>query len=142
MAREATINYKVMRAMEDAIARALFVDAWASRQEQLAEEGKKHVSLGGKELMDIAPKTNAEAKRAAQQLVGRIEQLNGWGLAAIFNQAVKQGGSDDPKKFGHYLAMESLGHGVAWTDDEPEFGLPDVLGKLKPFKLPHIEFFL
>lgn len=27
------------------------------------------------------------------------------------------------RSFGHYIVMESLGHGVAWTDDHAEFGM-------------------
>lgn len=143
MPREATITPKTWKKLIDSISRTLFVDAWATKQENLREDGKKSKDPGpGGDWFDIAPKTNAEARNAAHQLIGRIEQLNGWNLPAIFNQAVVQGGKDDPDKFGHYLAMQALGHGVAWTDTEPEFGLPEIGGKMKKFKLPHIEFYL
>lgn len=32
--------------------------------------------------------------------------------------------------FGHYLAMEAMGHGVSWADDHEPHGL----------RVPHMEF--
>lgn len=118
-------------------------------------ECKGH-SFPGVELMDIAPEAPREAKYEAAILLGKIEQLNGVSLAVVVHRArvadcVEDGthkhegsylnqhdgpGEDrcksiDVKDFGHYLAMQSLGHGVSWFDDHAQFDL----------KLPHIEFY-
>lgn len=109
----------------DAMARALFVDAWARRQE---EAGKRF--RPGVDLMDQAPGTNKAAKVAAADLAKTIERRNSKSLEDLFRDAVAAGGEDNSDKFGHYLAMQSLGHGVSWFDDNPEF----------PLDLPLIEF--
>lgn len=36
------------------------------------------------------------------------------------------------REFGHYLAMQALGHGVSWFDDHARFDLT----------VPHSEFYL
>ena len=124
------------KTMVDAMGRALFVSAWADRQE---ERGK---ALHG-ELMDLAPRTSTEAKRAALRLEGQFQALNVGGLTVLLYKAAKADGMDAyadgfyvspdyARDFGHYLAMEALGHGVSWFDDHAKFDI----------KFPHIEFYL
>jgi hypothetical protein len=54
-----------------------------------------------------------------------------WILNSAFKQAVELGGNNDPVKFGHGIAFEAMGSGVAWTDDNPDPG----------FKVPQIELY-
>lgn len=125
-----------------AMARAAFVSAWADNQE---ERGK---SFRRQHLEEIAPKkTPKAATQWAWKLIGRIEQANGKGLCALLFAAEKADGiwgadlvrqietvaSDEyARQFGHYLAMQALGHGVSWFDDHAQF----------PITIPHAEFYL
>lgn len=105
----------------EAMARTLHVDNWARREE---ERGRTYP---GMDLMDVAPKTPRAAEHAARQLATRIEELNGQTLERLYRRAVTARGihREEPTQrlFGHYLAMESLGHGVSWFDDHPTFKL-------------------
>jgi hypothetical protein len=89
--------------------------------------------------MDIAPETTDDALAEAWRLMGRIEQANGLDIHAAYCKALKADGQDyyaegvaeaNADEFGHYLAMEALGHGVGWADDHEPHGL----------QLPLIEF--
>lgn len=126
----------------DMIAQTLFTTAWADKQDRLAEEGKKHKNPGpGGDWMDISPKPNAEAKRAAKKLAAEIEKIYGMDLSAIYTIAASEPGRHTRqatlRDFGFTIAMEALGHGVSWQDDHPSFR---VNGKV--FDPPHIEFYL
>jgi hypothetical protein len=116
----------------NAMARAMYVSAWADHQEAMGRR------LRG-ELMDQAPATPRRAKDDAFMLIGRFECLNGMDIFALLYAAYKADGFDPyqyppdekyEKEFGHYLAMQALGHGVSWFDDHAKF----------PIKFPHIEF--
>lgn len=113
-------NYE--RQIIDAMARAMFVTTWADRME---ERGLGH-KLAGQELMDIAPKTSRDALAAAKKLATMFAEANEGAsmndlYARALNVAGKHGGDTSPHSFGHYMAMEAMGHGVSWTDDHPEF---------------------
>ncbi|HYG24487.1 MAG TPA: hypothetical protein VEH04_17040 [Verrucomicrobiae bacterium] len=128
------------------IARTLFVTAYADAVEsgELDAPG----ASGGADWMDVAPATPDNALAHAWRLIGRIEQCNRTSLACILAAACRADGVSFEKlledvelpdtarprytylsQFGHYLAMQSLGHGVSWFDDHEEFDL----------KLPYIE---
>ena len=116
----------------DAMARALFVSAWADAEE---ESGRKFG--GGVELMDIAPKTSPDAKRHAEKLAKQFEQKNGMSLDELLAKAAEADSgetinADYAGEFGHDLAMQAMGHGVSWFDDHNKF----------PLKVPHTEFYL
>lgn len=113
------------------MARAFFVTGWADH----VENGHR-VSFAGQELMDLAPPTNAEAFEHAQDFARRVETANKLSLDHMFDRAAFETPglfSKPPTKddFGHYLAMEGMGSGVAWSDDRPEHG----------FEVPHVESF-
>jgi hypothetical protein len=103
------------------IARTLFVNAWADREEEL---GRSH---GGQELFDIAPKTSRAAQDDAWRLVGMFEALNHMNIWAISAKVLKGAGLPDNEKnqaeLGYLLTMEALGHGVSWMDDHDDHGL-------------------
>lgn len=137
------------RSIADGMARAFHVSAWADREEELGR------LRGGQELMDVAPPTTEEAKQEAWKLIGSMETANGMNLPAIFAQALIADGKttkdlpegwvsvaeDNAEEFGHYMAMQSLGHGVSWFDDHKEFTIPQVSGRGKKFVVPHTEFY-
>lgn len=123
----------------NAIARAWFVSAWASKQE---EKGR---SFSGQELMDVAPKTPRHAREAALIYLGRLECANKRDICGLLHDAAKADyatagitdgmyvepdgfvgaytDSEYARTFGHYIGMEALGHGVSWFDDHAEFEL-------------------
>ena len=121
------------------MARALFVSAWADRQE---DRGKTYP---GQELMDVAPRTPRYVYEQALRLMGRIEQANGMGVLILAIMAAKADGyaslDDVPdnyvSNFGHYLAMQALGHGVGWFDSHAEFTIDG-----RELAVPHFEFYL
>lgn len=97
--------------IRDAMARALYVSAWASWADEMG------INTSGCELMDLAPETPAEATAAADRLYQGIEDLNFGGAMDL--ESLCELIQADPSELGHYLAMESLGHGVAYSDDLP-----------------------
>jgi hypothetical protein len=126
-----TERWELRAKIVEAAARALFVDAWASAEEE-AGRGRE---LRG-ELMDLAPETIPEAVDQAEELMKEFEQTNAKAVDVMYQEAAALPGrhhSDPtPEDFGHYTAMQALGHGVSWSDDHPEHG----------FKVPHISFVL
>lgn len=102
----------------DGMARAMFVTTWAHEQE---EKGR---SFSGKDLMDVAPATSRDAKWAAIHLANHIIARNKVEhLTDLYARALAAGGRGDAKTFGHYVAMEAMGHGVSWFDNNPEFDI-------------------
>ena len=117
------------------MARAFHVCTWADAQE---EKGR---TFPGVDLMDEAPKTTRRARDAALLFSGRLEHANGMQIVCLLYAAVKADGFDpydDPsciaeeyaRDFGHYLAMQGMGHGVGWFDDHAKFALV----------IPHYEY--
>lgn len=114
----------------EAMARALFVSAWAQHEEErrdFAERGYDgEGSVEGVDLMEVAPRTSPKAIKAAKEFAKKVEQANGTSLPALYQTAVAQDGHrtpPNPADFGHYLAREAMGHGVGWFDSHPEFPL-------------------
>ena len=114
------------------MARALFVVTWAVYEE---ERGRR---LGPVDIMDVAPATPSPARTAAKILAKRFEVSNhGKTMSDLYADALNAGRTSshsrrgtDPDTFGHYMAMQALGHGVSWFDDNPKF----------PVHIPHFEF--
>lgn len=104
----------------EGMARAMYVSDWANRQEE------KGISLRG-ELMDQAPATSPDARAAAKVLTQDFLKANKVkSLTDLYAMALNAGASgrkSDAGTFGHYLAMQAMGHGVSWFDDHPEFPL-------------------
>ncbi len=122
----------------DAMARALFVTAYADQQDEKRAAGKKHNSAGpGEDWMDVAPKTPKKAIDKAKQLCAEIERINQSPIQGLWQRAAWADDIDPDnekmqRKFGHYVAMQALGHGVGWADDHSKLA----------FKVPYIEFYL
>ena len=107
-----------------------FASAWADQQE---ENGH---SLGG-EIMDQIPDAiDPAATHAAVTLAIDIERINSKSINEMMEDIETIGDGDRPttlEYFGHYAAMQSMGHGV---------GLEDAFGKevYELIKVPYIEF--
>ena len=114
-------------------ARAFFASAWAD----MADECESNVIGPGVEIMDVMPdEIDPAAIHAAKTLAMDIERVNGKPLESLMRIIEEKGGGDRPNTveyFGHYAAMQAMGHGV---------GLADAFGKKvhDVVKVPHIEF--
>ena len=109
---------------------AFFASAWADQQE---ENGR---SLRG-EIMDQIPDiVDPAAIHAAVTLAMDMERINSKSVAKMMEDVESVGDGDRPETmeyFGHYAAMQAMGHGV---------GLHDAFGRdvYKLIKVPYIEF--
>jgi hypothetical protein len=123
-----------------AMAKAFFASAWADAREEAGQDCAD-------EIMDSMPEEiDSAAIQAAETLCMGMERANNakgsmlefWDIAKLYNRACQIGkGQGDrehtPEMFGHYCAMQALGHGV---------GLWDAFGKdvYEAIKVPHHEF--
>ncbi len=125
-ALQGTYRWDLRARIVGAMARALFVTAWADAEE---EAGRTHHG----ELMDLAPETTPEAIDAAEALSREFEEKNQTAFDVMYETAAAMEDHDvspTPEDFGHYTAMEALGHGVSWKDDHPKHG----------FAVPNVDF--
>ena len=113
--------------------RAFFASAWADQCEESAAGG----ILRGREIMDIMP-TGADpaAIRAAETLFMDMERLNSISISELMDIVETLGAGDREntiEHFGHYCAMQAMGHGV---------GLRDAFGSAvyELIKVPSVEF--
>lgn len=89
------------------MARAYHACAWADAEE---EEGR---SLGGCEILDVMPDDEpSEATKAAEGLAAAMEKANDMTLVAIMARGTGGDRPCNPEMFGHYAAMQAMGHGV------------------------------
>lgn len=132
------VGYIGLREMVvDACARALFVCAYMDHCDEctirVCRVCGEHGKAGpGEDWMDIAPPENDESRQCAEGLVTRFEAANERTIEYIYAHAERMTGHmapPTPRLFGHYLAMQALGHGVSWSDDHPDHG----------FAVPHTE---
>lgn len=113
-------------------ARALFGSAWADACE---EAGEAHI-LSGAEILDIMPvEIDTAAFHAARTLRMDFERANRCTVAdALARIEAEADGDREPTAeiFGHYCAMQAMGHGV---------GLSDAFGSVSSgFAVPYVEF--
>ena len=111
-------------------ARAFFASAWA---DQVEENG---AAIRG-EIMDQMPDDiDPAATHAARTLRMDIERVNGRTINQLIDLIKIHGKGDRPntiEHFGHYAAMQAMGHGV---------GLCDAFGSYihTTIKIPRMEF--
>jgi len=115
-------------------ARAFFASAWADACEEAGEEA----TLSGREIMSVMPETvDPAAVHAARTLRFDIERANGKTVAQLMAYIIAQPDKGDrprtPEYFGHYAAMQAMGHGV---------GLHDAFGGTvyENVRVPYVEF--
>lgn len=113
-------------------ARAFFASAWAD----MCDEDGPGVPSGA-EIMEIMPdEIDPAANHAARNLVMDLERLNGLTIDRIMGYIESVAEGDRPatlEYFGHYAAMQAMGHGV---------GLHDAFGATvyDEVHVPHVEF--
>ncbi len=107
------------------MARAFFACAWA---DQCEETGNAKI-LSGREILDLIPSEfDAAAWHAARTLQFDMESANGASIEKLYARAIKQ----NPlavSEFGHYCAMQAMGHGVGLFD----YGIDGIT-------VPYVEF--
>lgn len=137
-----------------AMARAFFASAWADLQDEKDADDETRVNLSGCEIMDVMPtEIDSAAIHAARTLEFDLSRENPFWRAApgkadpdsfltllferaqnALDQPYSEGDRDlTPENFGHYLAMQSMGHGV---------GLADAFGQnvRNAVTVPYVEF--
>jgi hypothetical protein len=113
------------------MALAFFASAWADWNDECGD-----VNVSGKDIFNVMPdEIDPEALKAAYQLAEGLEITAGKGLHELLEeaQAVSEGGDlpCDEEHFGHYCAMQAMGHGV---------GIESVGLDHDWIKVPDIEF--
>ncbi len=114
-------------------ARAFFVCGYADYcdEEEIDDDRSDLPQPGaGGDWMDYAPADMpGHAYALAGELWAGLASMNdvGCGVYSLAEQAATADGIDrddlDENNFGHYLAMEAMGHGVSWFDDHEKFPL-------------------
>lgn len=119
-------DYRLAHVILESTARTIYALGWAERAEDL------ELDIGQGDILKMAPPTSDSARRQAEELWTEIVEKNPMSLPAgatlpasiegIWEDVSMRSGLDfddveGARLFGHYIAMESLGHGVAWDDD-------------------------
>lgn len=122
-----------MDEIKHAMAKAFFASAWADQCEEAGEGAR----LSGVEIMDVMPaEIDPAAVKAAEALVADMTRMNGASLDVVYERAAAIANGDrEPSRemFGHYCAMQAMGHGV---------GLSDAFGRrvYESVRVPYHEF--
>jgi hypothetical protein len=109
--------------VKQGIARAFFLSAYMDAYEEAPDSSENKRKLGcmaGVNWETVAPKENdPAAEEAAEELAALLQKDNGVSdLADLYHKAMEvkelcRGDRDlTPLMFGHYLAMQAMGHGV------------------------------
>ena len=110
------------------MARAFFASAWA---EQCEETGNARM-LSGKEIMDLIPAVfDPAAWHAADTLLFDMERVNGADIVTLWCRVNGPDQLPIALTFGHYCAMQAMGHGVGLFD----YGVTDDV-----IRVPYVEF--
>lgn len=130
--------------IRDGFARCVHALAWADCAERYGL-----ANLSGCEIMDMVSDTSDTASeyalRVFEDLQARERKRAGesYSIGADFLARIQPEAEEHARtssrgipsdrttaeRFGHALAMEHLGHGVAWTDDNPAHGLERTSGE-------------
>jgi hypothetical protein len=122
-----------MHEFEKHAARAFFASAWADA----AEDAENGPNLSGCEIMEVMPSDiDPAAIHAARTLRMDIERINGSSVDELMTRIESMADGDRPATmefFGHYAAMQAMGHGV---------GLADAFGSevYDTIRVPYCEF--
>ena len=100
----------------EAVAKALWADAWSSWADENPDDAG---SLSGVEIFDVLPPTPEPYTREAYRLVGAVEYRNSLDIHALHAGTPEY---PDPENFGHYLAMQAMGHGVGLWEESESWG--------------------
>lgn len=111
-------------------ARAFFASAWADMMEENDE------ALQGEIMAQMPTEIDSAALHAARTLRLDMERVNGKPVSDMLGMIERDGDGDRDNTvefFGHYAAMQAMGHGV---------GLGDAFGYdiHESIKVPYLEF--
>lgn len=116
-------NENLKSLLSEGVARGLYVNSYA----EWAERNQNNivgieVAGPGEDWMDVAPETDASARRAAADLIGQLERENQFKLDFYYLERVDDIVDDyeNIENFAVSLALRALGHGV-------EFDYPDLI---------------
>lgn len=118
---------------------------YTDNEDEWPEVVRNHRAGPGEDWMDTIPEVPVACYAEAGMLWAEIESDNKCDMYNIVRRAATADGVDeiDVENFGHYMAMEAMGHGVSWWDDHATFkviryasGIPDE----EPFDVPHHEY--
>lgn len=118
---------------EQHAAKAFFACAWADA----ADEAPDSPIGAGTEIFDVMPaEIDPAARHAARTLRADMERANARTIAQMMREIEETGDADRGNTiefFGHYAAMQAMGHGV---------GLSDAFGYdiCEAIKVPYVEF--
>lgn len=140
----------IKSAFIEGAAKAFFADAFASLYEEWCSSGEEipdifdgHVPGPGSDWMDYIPEVPTACYVEAGMLWEKIANLNNSNMYHIVTRALEAADiPTDPEEielFGHYMAMQAMGHGVSWFDDHPEFQVGYDADK-KDFSVPYHEY--
>ena len=112
------------RSTRDEIIHHMTQAFWASAWAGWCDECGPGTAGNGSDVMDEMPEeVDPSAIKVANELAEALEKRHGMGLEALFNRAVEISERDDDgdrprtaEMFGHYTAMEHMGHGVGLWD--------------------------
>lgn len=111
----------LLEAIRHGMAKAFFASAWAD----MMEESNRPVRG---EIMDLMPKKmDPAANHAAGTLIMDMVNANRRSVVSMYLEYATEHG---PEKFGHYCAMQSMGHGVGTEE----------VGCRDKFRVPYVEF--
>jgi len=93
------------------MARGPYASWWSTNME---DQGR---SFSGQDIMEAAPNTPRWAHAWAKKLGKSISSLNRATLSNLYASAQDVGYYGTAETFGVHLGMETVGSGIAWTDD-------------------------
>ena len=117
-------------------ARAFFVMAYADFVENDENESSElDVPGPGGDWMNCAPTNPPAAYALAGQLWTDIEHASKCSMYVLRERALEaEGVTDiDANDFGHYMAMQYMGHGVSWFDSHEKFEIKIPHGEVSSF---------
>ena len=123
----------IEQTIEFHMARAFFASAWADMIEENGDAGR----FSGRDIMGMMPaEIDPAAVHAARTLRFDMERANDKTIGAILADAIAAHAGDRPATaefFGHYCAMQAMGHGV---------GLWDAFGDVvyQSVRVPYVDF--
>ena len=114
------------------------IETALEENEYQRKEDRARKAAGDRDYVHISPKiTKAQAKEWAIEVALHLGAMNPslpgwhstdpyWIMNSAYKQAVERGGERNPGQFGYLIAMEAMGHGRAWTDNnpDPDFEVP------------------
>lgn len=121
----------------DGAARAFWVASYADFAEEHRDDPDLERAGAGEDWVDVAPETPPAAYELASKFLNKLGDANHAEPTALVCKAAEADGAECPpgwdyaEAFGHYTAMQGMGHGVSWFDDHKEF----------PLKIPRFEVF-